>query len=370
MDIERVIRTCLDARIPVIATGPPGTGKTGWGRDLEHDGFYIIQVIASVREPTDIGGWPMRTDQGVVLEPAAWAKEAIREAEAGKRVVIMWDEMRTVTAPVQAALLKVIHENRVGDIVMPDSIAHLAFANSVEDSAGGIPLEPPMANRHAFVNWPVNAPKWCEAQILGEYRPQSLLSEDAMGRLTENRSAIAAYIHKFTEQLLQMPQDEDKRDGPWPSPRTWDYAAHLWATAGPDASWSFKEELLSSCVGLAAAGQFIVWRNAADLLDPEDVIEGKYDNGKLKLVDKDRPDRTYAILTSVIAAVNSKWTGKRYEGAWKAMAKAANDGAGDVAAALVGKLMDTAEGKNSDVNIVKYITPFSDLLDRAKGDGS
>ena len=214
MDNDRIIKTCIEARIPVIATGPPGTGKTGYGLDLAHwpchsfkEGHYIMQVIGSVREPTDIGGWPMRTPEGIILEPPYWANQAQKLIEQGFHVVIMWDEMRTVTAPQQAALLKVIHENRVGDKEMPRSISHIAFANSVEDSAGGVPLEPPMANRHAFVDWKFPPEQWVKDMTFNRYRPQGYLSEAGLAALPSMRAEVATFIHARPSLLLLMPKD-------------------------------------------------------------------------------------------------------------------------------------------------------------------
>lgn len=375
--MDRIIKTAVEARIPVIATGPPGTGKTGYGLALRDwpcsnkafpKGHYILQVIGSVREPTDIGGWPMRTPDGIVLEPPYWAKHAMKLADEGWHVIIMWDEMRTVTAPQQAALLKVIHENKVGDADMPRSVSHMAFANSVEDSAGGVPLEPPMANRHVFVDWKVSPEKWCKDMTFNRYAPQGFLSEGAAEVLGAMRAEVASYIHHRPENLLSMPQEEDKRDGPWPSPRTWDYAAHLWATSS-DESWSFREDLLASCVGFAAAADFVNWRESLDLLSPDDIFAGEFEKDGKVFIDKLRPDRTFAIFSAVMSSLVHKWTVDRYEAAWAAEAYAAKNGAADIAGSFIHELMATAAGKDVPPSIVaKHIEPFRDLLVRAKGD--
>ena len=369
---QQLIKTCVYGHIPAIGTGPPGTGKTAWGMTLERDdpNLKVIQVTASVREPADIGGYPMRTEAGLVLEPAAWAKHATQLAEEGYRVVMMWDEARCITARMQTALMKVILENLAGDTPMHPSIAHLAFANSVEDSAGGVPLEPPLANRFAHVAWRVDAEQWCAEMSAGKYAPVRQMDEDVLPRLTAARAEIASFIYKRRDLLHSMPQSDELRDGPWPSPRTWDYAAHLWAQVGPEAAMDYKEELLAACVGVGPAGEYISWRESTDLLDPEEILEGKFEqmiNGKtIHMVDKDRPDRTYAILASVTAALTQNWSDKRFVAAMRAMAKAAEEGAGDVAAALVPLILESNQtGKSIDV--AKYIVPFGDLLRRARG---
>lgn len=378
-EMDRIIKTCIEARIPVIGTGPPGTGKTGYGLDLQswpcphaEKGHYVMQIVGSVREPTDIGGWPMRTPEGIVLEPPYWARQASKLDADGWHVIIMWDEMRTITAPQQAALLKVIHENKVGDTDMPRTISHIAFANSVEDSAGGVPLEPPMANRHAFVDWVVDPQQWCSDQVMNRYKPQGHLSEGALEVLPKMRAEVASYIKYRPDSLLQMPQEEDKRDGPWASPRTWDYAAHLWAVTAED-DIRFRESLLASCVGLNEASNYIVWRESLDLLSPEDVFEGRYEvhsEGRHQvLVDASRPDRTFAVLASTVSVLAQGWTEERNESLWKALNYAADHGAGDVAASFVPDLISLGKDKDIPTNLLaKYFKPFVSLIQESVED--
>ena len=374
-EVERMLKTAIEAGIPAIATGQPGTGKTGWGLTLggwpcpnpEHPkGHYIIQVIGSVREPTDIGGWPMRTENGIVLEPPFWAKQAAEKAEEGYHVIIIWDEMRTVTAPQQAALLKVIHENRVGDMDMPRSISHLAFANSVDDSAGGVPLEPPMANRFLHCEWKVNTTQWVKDMTMNRYAPQGYLTSGALEVLPRMRAEIASYIQHRQEQLIVMPKEESQRDGPWPSPRTWDYSAHLWATT-PDESWDWRQELLARAVGFAAAADYINWRESLDLLDPELVLQGTYKQGNKKFIDSERPDRTFAMISSMMSLLAQNWTLERYEGAWKAFAYAADEGATDIAGAYIPDLWKTATGQTTPPGMeAKYIEAFRGIYEKMR----
>jgi hypothetical protein len=362
----KVILASIEAGLPVLTTGPPGTGKTGWFKTLEKQrNYHVIPVTASVREPVDIGGWPFRTDDGIKLEPGAWAVEAMRVADTEDEhgnpriVVVFFDELRTVTAPMQAALLKVVHEGLVGDTFLPSSVRFAAAANSVEDSAGGVPLEPPMANRFVHVKWELPPMQWVEAMNVNEYTPQSNLSKDALSRLGQARAFVASFIHKRPELLLSMPQDEEHRDGPWPSPRTWDYAAHLWASS-PDID---KGELLAACVGLPAAGEFMQWQEHFDLPTPEEALAGKVPDSRL--VDQTRPDRTYAILSSCVSLVAGDWTPERYTQAWEVLAKVADLGQADVAAAMVSSLTRTTIGQKHKPDITKKLAPFVDLLQRA-----
>lgn len=367
---KRLVRIGLEAGVPVVVTGPPGIGKTGHFMSLQGTRILgrevkVIPFMLSVRESAEIGGFPApHFEDGVVdLLPVRAFKEANAAAEEGKFVVLFLDEIRTITESQQAAAMKFVHEGIAGDIKVSDWVRRAAAANSVEESAGGIPMAPPMANRWMHVGTSANAVEWCEDMRLGTYALQSPLGNDAIARLPQERALIATYIARKPGSLLDTKalKDEEKSDGPWASPRTWDYCAHLWATVGSQ-DMDLREELMAACVGLENAGMFIKWRTAFDLPDPEELLEGKY---KGKIQDDERPDRTYTILSALVTAVADKWTGKRYEKAWQLHAQAAKEGAGDIAAATVATLMKTSEGKKDVPSIAKHAAGFSDFLRRA-----
>ena len=65
----------LAADIPVLLWGDPGTGKTHTIEAFaQRAGWQTVSVIASIHDPTDFAGLPVRTDAGVVFEPPAWAR--------------------------------------------------------------------------------------------------------------------------------------------------------------------------------------------------------------------------------------------------------------------------------------------------------
>lgn len=366
---KRLVRQYLDAGNPVVVTGPPGIGKTGFfmsleGTRIQNREVVVIPFMLSVREAAEIGGFPSPNhEDGVVdLLPVRAFQTANRLAEEeNKFVIIFLDEIRTITESQQAAAMKFVHEGIAGDIKVSPWVRRAAAANSVEESAGGIPMAPPMANRWAHVYTSPNAKEWGEDMRLNNYALQTPLSEEAQKRLPQERALIATYIERKPGSLLNMPKDEDKRDGPWASPRTWDNAAHAWAASGTQ-DWSFREELLAGLVGLDQTGMFINWRLAFDLPNPEEIIDGSF---KGKLVDEDRPDRTYTILSSIVTAVAQDWTPKRYERAWEIHARAAGDNAGDIAAATVSTLMKTAVEKSDVPSIAKHATGFAEFLRKA-----
>ncbi len=368
---KRLVHICLDAGLPVVVTGPPGVGKTGHfmalqGSKIQGREVEVIPFMLSVRESAEIGGFPApHLEDGVVdLLPVRAFQRANQLAEEGKFVIVFLDEMRTITESQQAAAMKFVHEGIAGDMKVSPWVRRAAAANHVDDGANSIPMSAPMANRWMHVETDANAVEWCEAMRMNIYAPQAPLSDTAMGFLAEERALMATYISRKPSQLFLLPKNEEEVDGPWASPRTNDYAAHAWAAAramGQD-DIDTREQLLGMAIGLKQAGVFVQWRTAFDLPDLEEVLEGTY---KGKLVDVDRPDRTYTIMSGLVSLVADKWEPARYEKAWARHAEVAAEGAGDIAAATVGTLMKIARDKNDVPSIAKHATGFTDFLRRA-----
>src|SRR3954468_24601078 len=142
------------ADLPVLLWGEPGIGKTATLTQLaEGFGLPLTTVIASVHEPSDFAGLPIVGDdpavQGVPMAPPDWAVRLVR---AGKGLLFL-DELSTATPAVQAALLRVVLERRVGALQLPPGVRIVAAANPRASAADGWELSPPLANRFVHLYW-------------------------------------------------------------------------------------------------------------------------------------------------------------------------------------------------------------------------
>ena len=91
----------------------------------------------------------------MAVMPPKWAQDC----QCGQWVLFL-DELTTCPPAVQAALLGVIAENRVGDAVLPDTVWKLAACNPPDCAANGSELEPPLANRLCHLTWETDAEAW------------------------------------------------------------------------------------------------------------------------------------------------------------------------------------------------------------------
>src|SRR3954469_388835 len=144
----------VSADLPVLLWGEPGIGKTAALTQLATAlDLPLTTVIASVHEPSDFSGLPVVGDdpasQGVPMAPPDWAVRLVR---AGRGLLFL-DELSTAPPAVQAALLRVVLERRVGALRLPPGVRIVAAANPRSSAADGWELSPPLANRFVHLQW-------------------------------------------------------------------------------------------------------------------------------------------------------------------------------------------------------------------------
>ena len=321
------LSVALQAGTPVLAWGPPGTGKTSAITAIADALSLPCEVVlASIREPADFAGLPVIREDGVSMEAPAWAK---RLAQSGEGILFL-DEISTAPPAVQAALLRVVLDRVVGDLELPEGIAVVAAANPPECAAGGWDLSPPLANRFCHLSWSLDTQGWIDGMIQGWPVPSvPRLPDGWEAGIPAARVLVASFIRHRPHLLLQVPESEEQAGRAWPSPRSWDMASRLLAAA--DAAKAGEEvvaALLSGCVGDGAGLEFLAWRRDLDLPDPEAVLAAP-DSFKVP----ERGDQAFAVLTAVVSAAVGNLTRDRWMAAWQVLARAAEQGAKDIAAA-------------------------------------
>ncbi|MGW6535509.1 AAA family ATPase [Streptomyces sp. NPDC055051] len=327
----------VTANQPVLLWGEPGIGKSAGMEQLAAAlGVRLETVVASVHEPSDFAGLPVVGDDpattGVPMAPPDWA---VRLATTGHGLLFL-DELSSAPPAVQAALLRVVLERKVGSLALPPSIRIVAAANPPSSAADGWHLTPPLANRFVHLDW-THDPRTVARGMAGTWPETALPGVDPArisGAIARARGVISGFLTARPGLAHHMPPAAEGRGRAWPSPRTWEMALRLLATGyASGAGREAQSAAVIGAVGEAAGIELVSYLENLDLPDPDRVLA---DPGAFAL--PERGDRQLAFLIAVVAAVQSEPTRPRWEAGWEVLAKAVDAGVPDVAARAAGDL--------------------------------
>jgi hypothetical protein len=321
------LAVCAD--LPVLLWGEPGIGKTAALTQLAAAlDLPLTTVIASVHEPSDFSGLPVVGDdpaeQGVPMAPPDWAVRLVR---AGRGLLFL-DELSTAPPAVQAALLRLVLERRVGALRLPPGVRIVAAANPRSSAADGWELSPPLANRFVHLQWTHDHD--VVVRGLGGTWPRATLPRLDPERLPEAvsfaRRAVCGFLSARPGLVHRLPTSETRRGGAWPSPRSWEAALRLIAFAtAADSSREVLSLLVRGTVGDGPAFELLASVDRMDLPDPEALLADP-----AAAVLPERGDLRQAVLDGVVAAVRGRPERARWDAAWALLVRALETGAPDV----------------------------------------
>ncbi|KPC70594.1 AAA family ATPase [Streptomyces coelicoflavus] len=317
------------ADLPVLLWGEPGIGKTAALTQLATAlDLPLTTVIASVHEPSDFSGLPVVGDdpaeQGVPMAPPDWAVRLVR---AGRGLLFL-DELSTAPPAVQAALLRLVLERRIGALRLPPGVRIVAAANPRSSAADGWELSPPLANRFVHLQWTHDQD--VVVRGLGGTWPRATLPSldpAALGEAVRYaRRAVCEFLTARPGLVHRLPGGETRRGGAWPSPRSWEMTLCLIAFA--TAAGSSREVLsllVRGTVGDGPGLELMAGLDRMDLPDPETLLADP-----AGAVLPERGDLRQAVLDGVVAAVRKRPDKSRWDAAWTLLARAMESGAPDV----------------------------------------
>ncbi|MFE3672299.1 AAA family ATPase [Streptomyces goshikiensis] len=317
------------ADLPVLLWGEPGIGKTAALTQLaESLDLPLTTVIASVHEPSDFSGLPVIGDdpavQGVPMAPPDWAVRLVR---AGRGLLFL-DELSTAPPAVQAALLRLVLERRIGALRLPPGVRIVAAANPRSSAADGWELSPPLANRFVHLRWTHDHE--VVVRGLGGTWPRATLPrldpERLTGAVDLARRAVCGLLTTRPALVHRLPSGESGRGGPWPSPRSWDMTLRLIAFA--TAAGSSREVLsllVRGSVGDGPGLELLAGLDRMELPDPEELLA---DPAGAAL--PERGDLRQATLDGVVEAVRRRPERSRWDAAWTLLVRALETGAPDL----------------------------------------
>lgn len=254
--------------IPVLLWGRPGVGKSSFIEGLANQQTKVLTLIASIHDPTDFSGLPVHENGKVKYVPPAWM-DAFADYEAG---ILFLDELSTCPPAVQAALLRVVFERRVGFEALPDKVRIVAAANPPDMMVGGWELSPPMRNRFVHLDWDISAALFNKALLSGWELGQlpKIDPKEHAAALPSAKAQIAAFLRV---QPALLHGDPSKERYGFCSPRSWEYAAHLMASCAV-LGIPNNLDLLKGCLGEGTAVAFAAYLQSLNMPDPEAVLAG------------------------------------------------------------------------------------------------
>ncbi|MGW1060821.1 AAA family ATPase [Micromonospora rubida] len=317
------------ADLPVLLWGEPGIGKTAALTQLAASlDLPLTTVIASVHEPSDFSGLPVVGDdpatQGVPMAPPDWAVRLVR---AGRGLLFL-DELSTAPPAVQAALLRLVLERRVGARRLPPEVRIVAAANPRSSAADGWELSPPLANRFVHLQWAYD--HQVVVRGLGGTWATAPLPQLDPSRLPEAvafaRRAVCGLLTARPALVHRLPNTEARRGGAWPSPRTWEMTLRLVAFAtAAGTSREVLSMLVRGAVGDGPGLELLASLDRMDLPDPEALLADP-EGADLP----ERGDLRQTVLDAVVEAVRQRPDRSRWDAAWTVLVRAMETGAPDL----------------------------------------
>lgn len=360
---HRAIAAAIRACVPVHVEGSPGTAKTAsleaWGQAW---GRHVEVITGSSRDKGDFMGMPTETDGITSYSPAQWVRNL---QEAGNGILVL-DELQS-TSESFAISLRIVQEKVVGEAPLPTGTAVIAISNPVDQAVDGMELPAPVANRFMHTDWHLNFEDWAyglatdfEDTTTPDLRQILAQPDDVHANYLHVQAQIVAFLTNRTDLRNAVPADPFKASKGWPSSRSWHNAARAIAHARRDDS-DTRDHILTGCVGEAAMTEFVAWVETSDLIDPVEALA----NPAAVDWSGERPDRLFALLTTVKAILAADLTTSSWKQGVRLATRCAEAGKPDVAAPLARWLFARTP---DDTEIPAHARDaFSSLFDRLDG---
>jgi hypothetical protein len=227
--ILEVIRELYDTRWPVFLWGAPGVGKSSVVRAVaEKRGLPLIDIRASLLDPTDLRGIPMVKDGQAIWCPPSFLPSA--DQEEG---LLFFDELSAAPTLVQASLYQLTLDRRIGEYVLPDGWRIIAAGNRAGDGSVTFRMPAALANRFIHLEFEADFDDWRSWAVENQIHHR-----------------LVAFLATRRELLLNV----ERGATAFPTPRSWEILSDAIYKLGISSS---AADVYSGIVGVGAAIEFL-----------------------------------------------------------------------------------------------------------------
>jgi hypothetical protein len=276
-EASKLLVTAFKKHRPVFLWGPPGIGKSELVQSIGDSGALgntlVIDMRLALFEPTDLRGYPVPDLASGVMKWLPPADLPTKEtAEQYDTIILFLDELNSAAPSVQAAAYQLILNRRIGQYRLPSNVVIIAAGNRETDKGVTYRMPKPLENRFVHFELRVDFADWLEWAV------KNKIAADVVGYLT----FCKADLYNF---------DPGSSSRGFATPRTWTFVSELLEDAGDEQ----QTDLVAGCVGEGTAVKFMAHRKSAgDLPNPEDVLDGKVKELKVKEI-----SAMYSMATSL-----------------------------------------------------------------------
>ena len=350
---------CVEANVPVILWGPPGQGKTSVIKALaEKSNRHLEIILASIREPQDFAGLPSIVNGKMSLVAPDWAQR-LADTDSG---ILFTDEVNTAPPSVQAALLRVCLDKVAGDCELGADTSVIAAANPPEQAADGWDLAPPLANRFCHLDWslPLEVVRMGLAGQWPTYDFTKVDSKKLKNETERENAIISGFLTSRPDLVTALPSSNADQGRAFPTPRSWVSASLLSAfVSATNLSEGVRRLLLKGSVGVAAAAEYITFRDNLDLPNPDELLAAPE---KLSL--PARADQIYVLGAGILNALGRDNSAERWHAAGKVLEKIVEAGHPDMAVGFARQWLKIRPGNETpNSTVLQALVP---LLTEAK----
>ena len=231
-----MLNSCINKRRPMIIWGDFGVGKSDVARQVAASrGMKLYDVRGSLIDAVDLRGCPY-VDNGVTR----WGVPSFLP-QVDEPALVLLDEMNRAPMMVQNALLSLVLDRRIGEYVLPDSVAVAACCNM--DGAGVSRSPEALDNRFIHCQMVVDVYDWSKWAMSNGIHP-----------------AVVAYNRFRTEHLHQVVKGQKANA----TPRSWSFVSDMVHEGGP-----CRDKLIAGAIGKPIADEFLaflgIFSNAPNL---------------------------------------------------------------------------------------------------------